>query len=150
MKYKMIGLILALTVVTWSQTATPNAPATTPQSTAPADKAKPACCDKMSATDAKDEHPSCMHHDMSSAHHDMSKMSSAEDKGMDSCCAGKEASSSCCSGKEAMSCKSDKDTAAASCSGDKCGKDMTAGACCGSSCEKDAEKGCCSKKAEVD
>ena len=37
MKYKMLALMLALTVVSWAQTATQTAPATTEQSAAPAE-----------------------------------------------------------------------------------------------------------------
>ena len=158
MKYKMMALILALSVVTWAQTATQTTPPAPQQSTAPADKDKCPCCDKMAA-DAKDARAGhMMHHDMSAK----------DSKGMASCCAGKDAKSSsgdkeamscmkggkdktadsCCAGKDDMSCmKGDKDKAA-SCCGDKCAKDKTASACCGGDCGKEGEKGCCSKKAE--
>lgn len=158
MKYKMMALTLALTVVTWAQTATPTAPSAPQQSTAPADKDQCPCCDKMG--DAKDAHAGHMHHDMSAK----------DSKEMASCCAGKDAKSSCCGEKDGMSCmkgdkdkagasccggkdakscmKGDKDKTAASCCGDECGKDKTVASCCGGSCGKDGEKGCCSKKAE--
>lgn len=121
MKYKTLAAILALTVMCWAQTSTQAAPSTPQQSTVPADK-KCACCDKMTATDAKDAHACCAHHDAQAK----------DSKEMASCCAGKDAKSD---GKDAMACmKNDKDkTAAASC-GD-CGS--------GNCCSKDHEKGCC-------
>jgi hypothetical protein len=132
MKYKMLTLILALTVVSWAQTETQTAPATPQQSTAPAEKAKCACCDKMAAGDMKDMKSCCARHDMQ-----------AKD-GKD----GKEMAS-CCSGKDAKICmRNSKDKTAASCckegcSKESCGKDKTA-SCCGDKCGKDG-KGCCSK-----
>lgn len=140
MKYKMMASILALTVMTWAQTATPTTPAPQ-QSTVPAAKDKCPCCDKMAATDAKDAHASCMQHDMKAG----------DGKEKESCCVGKDAAASCCSGKDAMSCMTgDKDKTAASSCGDKCSKDKTAAACCSGKCAKDGEKGCCpsEKKAE--
>ena len=138
----MLALMLALTVASWAQTATQTTPSTAQQSTVPAEKAKCACCDKMAATDAKDAHACCAHHDMKSDAKDK------DSKEMASCCAGKMKSSD---GKDAMSCmKNDKDKAAScckeNCSKDSCAKDKTAAACCGSSCGKDGEKGCCSGK----
>ena len=123
MKYKMLALVLALTVVSWAQTATPASPSTQEQS-APTDK-KGSCCDKA---DAKDAHACCAHHDM-------------KDK------SGKEVAS--CGGKDAKSCtrKSD-DKTAASCCKDSCSKDKTASACCGGDCGKEGDKGCCSKKGD--
>jgi hypothetical protein len=53
MKYKMLVLILFLTVMSWAQSATPSASSTPQQSTVPADQAECACCDKMSARDTK-------------------------------------------------------------------------------------------------
>lgn len=139
MKYKMLVLMLALTVMTWAQTATQTTTQTTPpapqQSTAPAEKDKCPCCDKMSSGDAKDAHASCMRHEMKAGDSN------------DSCCAGKHEMS--VDGKEAMSCmKGDKDKTAASCckdgcSKESCGKDKTASACCGDKCGKEG-KGCCS------
>jgi len=125
MKYKMLALILALTVVSWAQTETQNTPSTPQQSTAP-EKAKCACCDKMAASDSKDAHAACMQK------HDGKEMAS--------CCAGKD-EKSCCGGKDAMSCM--KDGKMADCckgkNGMKC--DRKAG--------KDGGKGCCgSNKSE--
>ncbi|MGA2857177.1 MAG: hypothetical protein ABSE40_09915 [Candidatus Sulfotelmatobacter sp.] len=126
MKYKMLALILALTVASWAQTATQNTPAAPPQSTAPAEKGKCPCCDKM--TGAK-EGQSCCHHEMA-----------GKDEKTMSCCAGKD-EKSCCGGTDAKSCKkSDKDKGA--CCADY-GKDKTAAGCCGGQCGKDHEKGCC-------
>jgi hypothetical protein len=130
MKPRVLALILALTVACWAQTATQNTPATPPQSTAPAEKAKCPCCDKMAASDTKDARACCAHHD----HH------SGDSKEMASCCSGKDAKS-CCGDADAKSCiKSDKDKAA--CCAD-CGKDKTAAACCGGNCGKEPQKGCC-------
>jgi hypothetical protein len=142
MKYKMLALFLALTVASWAQTATQTTPATPQQSTVPAEKAKCACCDKMTAADSKDAHACCADHAMKG---DMAGMK--DGKEMASCCAGKEAKST--DGKDAMACmKGDKDKAAASCckdgcSKDSCGKGKTASACCGEECGKDGGKGCC-------
>jgi hypothetical protein len=138
MRYKMLALILALTVVSWAQTATQTTTSTPQQSTVPSDKAKSACCDKMAAADAKDAPSCCARHDMQAK----------DAKEMASCCAGKNAMSS--GGRDAMSCmKGDKDKTATSCckdgcSKDNCGKDKTAAACCGGTCGKNGEKGGCS------
>lgn len=130
MKHKMIALILALTVVSWAQTATQSAPAAPQQNTAPAEKGKCPCCDKMAAAGAKDAHACCAHHD----HH------SGDAKEMASCCSGKDAKSCC--GADAKSCMRG-DNGKAACCADCCGKDKTAAACCGGKCGKDCEKGCC-------
>lgn len=134
MKYKLIAVVLALTVMSWAQTATQTMPPTTDQSAAPAEKAKCPCCDKMAAADAKDSHSCCAHHDMKAG-----DMKAGDMKDMASCCAG----------KDAKSCtKGDKDAAGTSCCGDKCSKEKMA-SCCGDKCSKDG-KGCCasSKKTE--
>ncbi len=126
MKFKMTALILALTVVAWAQTATPTAPAAPQQSTAPEQKAKCPCCDKMAMKDAKDAHSCCMHHEKDAS--------------------GKE-TASCCGGKDAMSCmKGDKDKTAHACCGDKCSKDAAGKMSCAGKCAKECEKGCCSAK----
>jgi hypothetical protein len=118
MKYKMLALILALTVVSWAQTATQSTPSTPEQNTT-SEKAKCACCDKMAKSDSKDGHAACMRN------HDGKEMAS--------CCSGKDAKSCC--GKDAKSCmKGDKMVDC--CKGKdgmKC--DHTAGKGCG--------KGCC-------
>jgi hypothetical protein len=131
MKYKIIALILALTIVSWAQTATQNAPATAQQSAAPAEKGKCPCCDKMAA-DSKDNPACCAHR----AQH------SGNAKEVASCCSGKDGKS-CCGG-DAKSCpRGDKDKTAKSCCGDSCCKDKMAAAGCADCC-KDCEK--CNKK----
>jgi hypothetical protein len=127
MKCKMLALILALTVMSWAQTATQSAPAATPDKAAPAEMSK--CCQKMAKDGA-----SCMRH---SEH-------AANSKEASSCCGGKDAKA-CCNGKDGKSCTKD-DKTAASCCKDGCGKDKTAAACCGDKCGKDGGKDCCSKK----
>jgi hypothetical protein len=132
MRNKLFALILALTVVSWAQTATQTTPATPSQSTA-TEKAKGACCDKMAA-DSKDGHAACMR---------SSKMSGGKE--MASCCGGKD-TASCC-GKDAKSCMKDEKSAA-SCCKDGCGKDKTA-SCCDRKAGKECGKGCCdSNKSE--
>jgi hypothetical protein len=115
MKHKVFALILALTVLSWAQTATqtPTQP--------PAEKAKCACCDKMPSANAKGAGMAC-------------RRQSKDSKAVESCCGGKDSAS----GKDGKSC--DKN---ASCCKD-CGKeakDKTASACCGGNCKE----GCCSK-----
>jgi hypothetical protein len=121
MKYRMLALILALTVVSWAQTATQTTPST-PQTP----ETKCACCDKMASSDAKDAHAACM------GKHDGKEMASY--------CAGKDAKS-CCGGKDAKSCM--KDGKMADC---RAGKD---GMKCDRKAGKDCGKGCCgSSKSE--
>jgi len=122
MKYKMFALILALTVGSWSQTATQTAPATPEKS----DKASCACCDKMAKADSKDGHAACMRK------HDGKEMAS--------CCSGKD-EKSCCSGKDAASCMKDGKMIESCCKG----KD---GMKCDSKAGKDCGKGCCKSKSE--
>jgi hypothetical protein len=124
MKYKLLAAVLVLTVMSWAQTTTQSAPSTPQQSTVPADKAKCGCCDKMAATDAKDAHACCAHHDKQAK----------DSKEMASCCAGKDAKSD---GKDAMACM-------------KADKDKTATASCGDCCSKDHEKGCCASHKKDD
>lgn len=141
MKYKMLALILTLTVASWAQAASQPTLSTPQQSTVPTNKAKCACCDKMAATDTKDAAACCTHHDMNAK----------DSKETTSCCAGKSAMSGA---KGAMSCmRTGKTNAAASCcnescSKDSCAKDKTASACCSSSCDKDGKACCAGNKAE--
>lgn len=121
MKHKILALMLALTMMSWAQTATQTEPSAPQKS-----EAKCACCDKMASADSKDNGMSCARHNASAK----------DGKG---CCAGKEAMS-CCSGKDGKSCMKDDKNAASCCKG----KDKTASACCGKDCKGD----CCSKKAE--
>jgi len=131
MKYRVLALILAMTVVSWTQTATQTAPAAPQQNSAP-DKAKGGgCCDKMSS-DSKDAHGACMR--------------SHDGKEIASCCAGKDETScgkdpkSCC-GKDA-SCMKGGTMAESCCKG----KD---GMKCDHKAGKDCGKGCCgSNKSE--
>jgi hypothetical protein len=119
MKHKLLALLLALTVVSFAQTATQTAPSD-PQAGASAEK-KCACCNKAASADAKDA-GQC------------ERMKSADGKEM-----------SCCGGKDAKSCmKGDKDKAAMSCCKDGCGKDKTASASCGKACGKECKNGGCS------
>ncbi len=126
MKHKVLALILALTVISWAQTATPTAPSNAPAS-------KCACCEKAASADAKDAQACCARH----AGHQ------ADAKEMASCCNGKEGASCC--GKDAKACMNKGKN---SCS--DCGKDKTAKACCGSNCEKGCKDGTChgAKKVE--
>jgi hypothetical protein len=125
MKSKMLALILTLTVISWAQTATPTTPSTPQQGTA-SEKAKGACCDKMS--DAKSGHAACMRN------HD--------GKDMASCCAEKDGKS-CCGGKDGKSCMKD-DKTAASCCKDSCGKEKDkAASCCDKNVGTECGKGCC-------
>ena len=131
MKHKIFALILALTVISWAQTATQPAPSAPTQGTP--GKAKCAGCDKMAA-DSKDGHASCMRHGKGDA------------QDMASCCAGKEGKS-CCGGKNAKSCMKD-DKTASSCCKDGCSKDKMA-SCCDRKSGKECGKGCCgSNKSE--
>ena len=135
MKYRILASMLVLTVVSWAQTATQNAP----QGQSPAEKAS--CCVKMAGSDAKGGHASCPRHAM---HHDGQ---ASEDKETASCCAGKASKDamSCCAGKDAAkSCMKGGDKEAMSC-GNCCSKekDKAAGACCGDKCGMNG-KGCCS------
>lgn len=139
MRYKMLALVLTLTVVSWAQTATQNAPSTPQQSTHPVEKAKCSCCDKTAAADAKETLACCAHHDMS-----------AKEIKAGSCCAGKNASA-----KRAMSCmRNGKHENAScckdSCSNEGCGKDSsTKDKTASARCDGKDRKSCCSgKKAE--
>lgn len=126
MRHKLFALILALTVVSWAQTATPTTPAA-PQQGIASDQAKGSCCDKMA--DSKDGHAACMRH----KHH-------GDAKAMASCCSGKEGAS-CCGDKDSKSCMKD-DKTAASCCKEGCDKDKAA-SCCDQKSGKACGKGCC-------
>ncbi|HZQ67019.1 MAG TPA: hypothetical protein VFA68_00760 [Terriglobales bacterium] len=129
MKFKLLAMILALTVVSYAQTATQTAPSTAPAQSKQ-DEAKPSdakagcsCCKKM--MEGK-EGSCCEHHDMAAK----------DGKGAMACCAGKDQKS--CMGKEGCcGMKADKDKSAAMCSDGMCcgkGKDgdkKMAMACCG-------------------
>lgn len=129
MKPKMLAFILALTVASWAQTATQATPATPQQSTAPAEKAKCSCCDKMAASNSNDAHACCARH-------------KSDAKETASCCNGKDAKS-CCAGKDAKSCMKDEKTASSCCR--DCDKDKTV-ANGGEKCAKECANGCCKEK----
>ena len=139
MKHKLLVLFLALTVMSWAQSTTPNQTPAPDQKTAPAD-AKPACpcCDKMADHTA-------MHKDMDCCkQHDAS---TKDDKEAMSCCSEKDAKSemSCCGGKDAKACmkkdgaKDDKSSASC-CANGKCGEGHEM-ACC--SAKEGSASGCC-------
>jgi hypothetical protein len=132
MKYKMLVLILLLTVMSWAQSATPSASSNPQQGTVPADQAKCACCDKMSARDTKAGATCCAHHNMEAK--DGKQMASDEDAISCMKSSHDQARSSCCND---------------ACSKDNCGKDQKASACCGGSCDKNGMKACCSGKEET-
>lgn len=145
MKSKIMTLVLALSVVSWAQTATQTNPSTPQPGTTSSEKGKCPCCDKMSGTDMKDMHGCCSDHnamageqkDMASHHTEMA-----------SCCDKKDAS--CCSGKDGASCVKEKDATGKGCCGDKCSKDKTVASCCGDQCKGDKcskeGKSCCSSE----
>ncbi len=132
MKFRMLVIILALTVVSWAQTATQNSSNATPKqnaaATLPSDtKAQCPCCQKMEGKDAA----SCC------AHHETANKDKTEAM---SCCAGKDAKcdmkndksvdassakGKCCSGAGKDCCaaseKNTEQTAMACCSGSQCG-----------------------------
>ena len=146
MRSNIITLVLALSVISWAQTATQTSPSTPQQSTTSTEKAKCPCCEKMSSSDMKEMHACCAHHGSIAA--DDKEMASRH-KDMASCCADKKGAS-CCAGKDGASCMKDKDAAAKACCGDKCGKDKTAASCCGDACSAEKctkeGKGCCSSE----
>lgn len=125
MRYKMLALILALTVISWAQTATPNSSANPQAGTQSSEKAKCPCCDKTANGKGT---VACASHGKHS-------------KEMASCCAGKDGK--CCGGEEAKACmKGDKN-----CCSD-CMKDKTAS--CGPACEKQCKTGCCNREKKVE
>jgi hypothetical protein len=110
--FKLLVMILALAVLPWAQTSTPDSSKPEAQSSAKSDCP---CCQKMA--DSKDAKSCCAHHDMASK----------DGKGM-SCCGGKDAKSCMKGEKKEMACakegccKKDGDKSAmACCSGGDCG-----------------------------
>jgi hypothetical protein len=137
MKFRILLAALALTAISWAQTAAQDAPKE-------GSTDKSSSCAKMMAGDAKDGHSSCARHAM---HHDGQADEGAQAK-MGSCCMGKSDAKdtmSCCADKDAKSCAKSGEKASSSCCGDSCtkDKDKAAGACCGDKCDMKA-KGCCS------
>lgn len=142
MKLKLMALLLTLALTSWAQTTTATQAPTSDQKSTPAEtKATCACCDKMAASDQKDnqkEGHACMRHS-AAGKDDKTAMSCCSDKGNAGCCSGKDgrscakndqAASSCCEGikkgeGQDMTCCSDKD-----------GKKMTHDCCGGNQCGK--------------
>jgi len=134
MKHKLIAILLALTIASWAQTATPNSTPSPEQKAAPADT-KAGCCDKMAEHADMHKGMACMRHPDASKTDKQDKQSV---KGSPSCCAGKDAKNSCCAGKEGKSCSKG---AKSSCCDKKSGeghemaccsaKDGKADSCCG-------------------
>jgi hypothetical protein len=119
MRYRTLALILALTIVAWAQTATPNVQS----STAPADQTKCACCDKAAAADAKSGQ-SCARH-----------MAQSTGKELP-CCGASRDGKSCC-GRKAKSCVNGAEGKAC------CSRDKTASSCCRPDCSKTCGQDCC-------
>src|SRR3954464_7905070 len=94
MRYKILALTLALSIMTWAQTSSQPVNPDHPQSAAPVEKARCGCCDKMASGQTNDAHASCTQAG--------AKTKNAQEMG--SCCSGKEAANSCCSDKDAGSC----------------------------------------------
>jgi hypothetical protein len=138
MKHKLLVLFLALTVMSWAQSTTPNQTPAPEQKTVPAD-AKPACpcCDKMA------DH-AAMHKDMDCCkHHDASAKDGKESM---SCCSEKDAKGEmACGGKDAKACmKKDGakgDKSSASCCANGKGGEGHEMACC--SAKEGSASGCC-------
>lgn len=117
MKYKVMAFLLALTMMSWAQSAT------TSQSAATEAKSGCACCEKMSSAENKDG-KSCMRH-----------KGAAKDNA--ECCSGKD---SCCKEKDGKSCMKNDNMADRSAKGKCCeGKEMK---CCSGKDEEKAQK-CC-------
>ncbi len=126
MKFKFCALILALTVMAWAQSTTPNQTPAPDQKSAPAD-AKPACpcCDKMASAEHSSMHKdmkACMHHDAKDGKEAMA------------CCGGKDAKDAACCGKDAKACSKDGKTMA--CCAAKDGETGPHSCCGGNSCGK--------------
>ena len=144
MNFRLIGIVLVMTLAAWSQTNGAN----TTKTADPGAEKKPscACCERMGAMD----HHKMADEKMSPADHD--KMMAADHKAMKDCCHdmkdGK-CDMAACNGKDGMSCmkgSGDKsasaDDKAGCCAGAKgcCShmdeKDKTATKCCGEKCDR--------------
>jgi hypothetical protein len=134
MKLKLIALFLALTVMSWAQSTTPNQTPAPEQKAAPTDaKATCPCYDKPAAADHKDVH-ACMHHETTSQ----------DAKEAMSCCADKDSinADSCCSAKDGKSC-SKEDKASAAPGGDGKSSGGHEMACCSGKEGANSSHGCC-------
>jgi hypothetical protein len=117
---KVLVMMMALTVLPWAQTSTPNSPSPAQSTT----KSECPCCQKMA--EGKEGKSCCAHHDM--AVKDGKAMSCCQAKGGKSCMKGgkKEmaacAKEGCCGSDAKDCCKKDGDKSAmACCSGGQCG-----------------------------
>ena len=135
MKRNLIALLLALTVMSWAQSTTPNQTPAPDQKSAPADT-KPGCpcCEKISSADhssMQKDMKACMHHD------------AKDGKETIACCGEKDAkdATSCC-GKDAKACSKDGKTMAC-CAEGKCAEGHEEMACCSSKDGDAASHGCC-------
>jgi hypothetical protein len=91
MKYKIVAFLLALTMMSWAQSAGTNQSSTSEQKPAAADaKTGCACCEKVASAEHKDGMARMRH------------KSGAKDKA--GCCSGKDSS---CKGKEGKACMND-------------------------------------------
>jgi hypothetical protein len=124
MKFRIIALILALSVLSWTQTSTQPPTSTTPSQNAPAADKKAACpcCEKTAS--AGDNKAACCEH-MKDGKCDMAS----------------------CQGKDGMSCmKGDKEKGVAGCGDKTCAEhgccshdhehDKAAMSCCGEQCDR--------------
>jgi hypothetical protein len=135
-KHELIAFVLALTMMSWAQSTTPNQTQTRvpEQKSAPAGpKAACPCCDKMASADHKGE-PACMH----------PNATAKDGKGAMSCCAAKDATDAApgCSGKDGKSCSTDDKAGTACCGDGKCGEGHEM-PCCADKAGKKAAHNCC-------
>jgi len=127
MKFRLLALVLALTMSMWAQTATQNPP---PESTPSTPKAECPCCEKMAA----DSGPGCCHHEKGMG------------KNAAGCCGGKQGSGCCGKG---MQCGKASAKNGGCCGGQSCNN---AKGCCGKGCGGNAADGaqasmnCCKGK----
>jgi hypothetical protein len=133
MKHNLIALILALTLVSWAQTATQVTPSSPQQGTSADAKACP-CCNKSASAKTKDSQSCCAHHAMSA------------DSKEPACCAGKD-KASCCDGKDGKSCEraGGNKTAATCCNAKKCDKNCEKGCCCSGKATEETASNCCAR-----
>jgi hypothetical protein len=119
MKHKVFAFLLALSVMSWAQTAIQNSPAAKADPNQP-DQKKAACiCCEKGSGEAKDGASCCRHHDAAAK----------SSKEAMSCCAGKDAG--CC--RDGAACKR----------GDQVKADA---ANCKDCCKHEAGKSCCMEK----
>jgi hypothetical protein len=117
MKYTLLALLFALTMMSWAQSSTSNQAPAPEQKPAAADaKANCPCCEKMAD----------MHEGMACMRHSSKNKGDKSSKKEAMPCCGKDMKASCCAGKDGQSCS--KDGMMACCDGKPGeGKEM---ACC--------------------